>query len=385
MNPKFLEAALVVAILVVVVSAFAETWTQTGAPNVGGGYEALAASADGKKIVAVTSTAHPAVSADSGATWTTNVAANWFNRIAASADGTKWIAVFRSASVNIYVSADSGNTWTQTGSLASTAWNAVAMSADGNKLFAAILNGSIYTSTNFGTNWTATSAPSKAWVCLASSVDGMELAAAAQNDHIFVSTNAGTTWTTNAQSDSWTSIASTADGRRLLASAGSGTYLSTNSGSLWTLVSSNIGQVASSADGRKLVIAGSAIYTSSDSGTTWVSNSAPVTSVSSFLGTSVAASADGCKLYALRSSSLNVWTYQTNLPPNLNINVSTSNQMLLWWLMPSTNLVLQQNLDLTTTNWVTLPDASALNLTNLHEEIFLPSSNQSGFFRLSSQ
>lgn len=381
MNAKLLEAVLAAAIFVVVVSAFAQTWTQTSAPNAGGGWEAIAMSADGRKAVAVTSTAHPAVSADSGVTWTTNMVFHWFNRIAASADGTKWIAVFYSAPGYIYISTDSGNTWAQTSSPNSSSWTAVASSADGNKLFAAIYNGSIYLSTNAGTAWATSSAPSIKWTWLASSADGTKVAATANNDKIYSSTDSGMTWTaTGSASDSWGSIASSADGTKLAASSGSGVYFSTNSGGSWTLVNTNSGQVASSADGTKLVIGGVSIYTSSDSGLTWASNSAPVSDIPNF--SRIASSADGCKMFAVRYGSPGIWTCQIVPASTLNINSSASTGAVLSWLMPSTNFVLQQNSDLTTTNWADMTNTPVLNLTNLQNQVALPLPVTNAFYRL---
>jgi len=58
---------------------------------------------------------------------------------------------------------------------------------------------------------------------------------------------------------------------------------------------------------------------------------------------------------------------------------------LLSWLVPSTNFVLQQKPDLTTTGWEILTNAPALNLTNLQDEVTLSPTNNSGFFRLISQ
>ncbi|MGD0209290.1 MAG: hypothetical protein ABSC89_16965 [Verrucomicrobiota bacterium] len=382
MNVKLLEAVLAAAIFVVVVSAFAQTWTQTSAPNAGGGWEAIAMSADGKKAVAVTSTAPPVVSADSGVTWTTNVVFHWFNQIASSADGTKWIAVFYSAPGYIYVSTDSGNTWTQTSSPNSSSWRAVASSADGNKLFAAIYNGSIYLLTNSGTTWTTSSAPSKEWTWLASSADGTKVAATAQNDKIYSSTDSGMSWTaTGSSNDSWSSIASSADGTRLVASSGGGVYVSTNSGGSWTLVNTNSGQVASSADGTKLVIGGGSIYTSSNSGLTWVSNSAPVSYVPNY--SRIASSADGCKMFALIGGGLpGIWTGQIAPASTLNINSSASTGAVLSWLVPSTNFVLQQNSDLSTTNWTDVTDTPVLNLTNLQNQVILSPSGSNVFYRL---
>jgi len=378
MNAKLLEAVLAAAIFVVVVSAFAQTWTQTSAPNTGGGWEAIAMSADGEKAVAVTSTAPPVVSADSGVTWTTNVVFHWFNRIASSADGTKWIAVFYSGPGYIYVSTDSGNTWTQTSSMNSSFWDAVASSADGNKLFAAINNGSIYT--NSGTLWTTSSAPSKKWTWLASSADGTKVAATAYNDKIYSSTDSGMTWTaTGSSNDSWSSIATSADGTRLVASSGGGVYVSTNSGGSWTLVNTNSGQVASSADGTKLVIGGRSIYTSGDSGLTWVSNNAPVTFIPDYSW--IASSADGCKMFAVRYGSPGIWTCQITPASTLNITPASSN-LAFSWVVPSTNFVLQQNSDLGTTNWTDVTNKPTLNLTNLQNQISLSLPEGNTFYRL---
>ena len=125
------------------------------------------------------------------------------------------------------------------------------------------------------------------------------------------------------------------------------------------------------------------IYTSTNSGMTWVSNSVPVQ-----YWTSVASSADGCKLVAVNAGMWNIaggaiWISQTTPVPAVNITTTNSNLMLSW-IIPSTNFVLQQNLDLTTTNWETLTDTPALNLTNLQNEAMLSPSNSSGFYRLAT-
>jgi len=52
------------------------------------------------------------------------------------------------------------------------------------------------------------------------------------------------------------------------------------------------------------------------------------------------------------------------------------------WIVPSTNFVLQQNLDLTTTNWTDVTNPPALNLTNLQNEVILTPTNNSAFYRL---
>jgi hypothetical protein len=67
------------------------------------------------------------------------------------------------------------------------------------------------------------------------------------------------------------------------------------------------------------------------------------------------------------------------------LNLTASNTNLdLAWLVPSANFVLQQNLDLTTTNWVTLTNTPALNLTSLNNDLILSPSNSSAFYRLAT-
>ena len=70
--------------------------------------------------------------------------------------------------------------------------------------------------------------------------------------------------------------------------------------------------------------------------------------------------------------------------PRLNLAPSNGS-LALSWLVPSANFILQQNDDLTTSNWVTVTDPPVLNLTNLYNQVVLAPTNSSGFFRLKSQ
>lgn len=273
------------------------------------------------------------------------------------------------------MSTNSGNTWIQT----SLSGNPFAASADGTKL-AAILNGSIYTSTNFGSTWQLRSgAPGNFWGSVASSADGTKLVAAAQNE-IIISTNSGITWTANTSPLSFgsgaPSSASSADGS-ILAVAGGNVYVSTNSGGSWISTPVTGYSVASSADGKRLVVAGTQIWVSTNSGLAWTTN-APV-SASYFQH--VASSADGCKLVV---DAGGIWIGQITPSPQLSIKPANG-KLALSWIVPSTNFVLQQNLDLSAANWAILSNSPTLNLTNLQDEISLSPSNSSDFFRLIAQ
>jgi photosystem II stability/assembly factor-like uncharacterized protein len=195
-------------------------------------------------------------------------------------------------------------------SLPTRIWSAVAISADGSKLFAG--GEGIYISTNAGTIWKVTSAPTNIWwTSIASSADGNKLVATGLETNcdlwtrgdsdpckpptiyvgpIYTSADAGATWMrTTAPADvEWSSVASSADGKRLVAvglnrvvTEGVGIrpiiYTSKDCGQTWKQQTNqfyfrvNFDSVVSSADGGKLVginVDGK-IFTSPDSGETW--------------------------------------------------------------------------------------------------------------------
>ena len=118
----------------------------------------------------------------------------------------------------------------------------------------------IYVSTDYGASWTATAAPGWFWNSVASSADGTKLVATALAPYggIATSTNSGTSWIISSAPDTnWISVASSADGMKLVAVVYAGQiYTSIDSGTTWTVAdapSMNWQSVASSADGSKLV------------------------------------------------------------------------------------------------------------------------------------
>jgi len=195
-----------------------------------------------------------------------------------------------------------------------------------------------------------------------------------------------------------------ADGKKLRAVDGVGNpegliYTSTNFGTTWEAINSPRGvwqTIASSADGTKLIAAAwkntafwsGPIYTSVDAGLTWVSNNLPVKS-----WRSVACSADGSTFIAvtersdISSTDLgngSIWISKTAPEPRLNL-ASSSNRITLSWMTTSTNFGLQQILDLSTNHWTDVTNAPVLNLTNLHTEVFLPTPAGNTFYRLETR
>jgi hypothetical protein len=374
-------------------SGFAQTWTQTSAPN--GNWNSIASSADGSKLVAV---AYPGLiytSTNSGIDWTPTSAPflRWAS-VASSADGAKLVAVgfWENSFPNaICTSTDFGVTWVQQTNAPNVGWNAVASSADGSKLVAAVFYGGIYTSTNSGVDWTSNSAPSEPWVSVASSADGTKLVAVAEANGIYTSTDSGVTWTQPANGFTnyyWYSIASSADGTKLVVGALSSVsggfspnpiFTSTNSGATW--ISNNVPNqqwqcVASSADGAKLVAMAyhGFIFTSTNVGISWTSNSVP-----GAYWSSIASSADGTRLVAADLENSAIWALQSMPSPSVNI-MPTNGNIKLSWIVPSTNFVMQQSSDLL--NWADMTNQPVLNLTNLQDEVILPPPGSNVFYRL---
>jgi len=386
--------------------ALAQTWTQTSAPS--NFWASVASSADGCKLVAGAYPGPIYTSTNYGFEWTITSASNQdWDCVASSADGTKLVAV--SDNGPIYVSTNSGTTWTLTRA-PSEYWCSVASSADGNTLVAVAPvnvdeNGPsvIYTSTDSGGTWTLqTNSNVAAWVSVACSADGTKMVAV--GEQIYYSTNSGTNWT---QTSAFIGPSSLAPPSQMVASSADGNkwvvafmsiyqylapiYTSTNSGDSWTVTgapSNTWISVAMSADGNKIVATArpaggpGPIYVSTDFGTTWTTNNTPYDA-----WRAVASSADGGKLVAASGfynyiSWGSIYTSQSIPKPSLNL-LSSNDNFKLSWLVPSTNFVLQQSTDLS--DWIVVTDTAALNLTTLQDVVTLSPTNSSNFYRLASQ
>ena len=189
-------------------------------------WSAVAGSADGGTLVAADPgggfiPARLFTSTNAGVNWTATMNSydNW-SSLAASKDGTKWMATSRYQVGGVYFSGDGAQTWTQT-TAPGLAWSSVACSADGRQWLAAQQGVGVYLSTNSGATWTKTMAPTADWTGVASSADGTRLVAVADNGPIYSSTNSGLDWTdSGAPTNYWRSVSSSADGGKLVAIVG---------------------------------------------------------------------------------------------------------------------------------------------------------------------
>ena len=396
--------------------AQAQYWAQTSAPSQH--WNSMASSADGSKLIATTTSSDYYTSTNSGFTWTSNrepqsglLMGAWY-AIASSADGNKLAAI---TGQTVFTSTNAGISWASN-SIPGTNLISIASSADGSKLVVAVGktpsfsvagggSGYIYLSTNSGATWAQSGAPKKYWSSVASSADGTKLAATAMDEPnlgwIYTSTNSGASWTqTSAPTNSyWVAVASSADGSKLAAvnypayifadgnlvfTALGLVYTSANSGATW--VSNNVPNttwqaVASAADGTKLVAI------SQYGGIYTSTNSGASWTTNNVAGSpywAVASSADGNKQWMVVGqlfSADNIYTSQTTPSPQLNLTRSPTN-FTLGWTVPSTNFVLQQSTDLT--SWGNVTNLPVLNCTNLQNQVTLPPNGDCGFYRLNT-
>jgi hypothetical protein len=375
MKSKFLDAIMLMALLLTVVSGFAHTWEKTDS---GKFHDSIRMSADGRIICAVDSGSH-LISTDSGKTW--HVGTNYppiggpgQNGIAVSADGTKIHAVVLDQSS--WLSTNQGLSWVQTGFPAAAAWQ-IACSGDGTKVIAASYDGPLCFSTNSGENCYTSSVPNAKWASIVSSADGKRMVSAVAGGDVYFSTNFGVDWASAGfSSRTWNSVCVSANGKWVGALTDTNAYISGNAGADWFTNNFGGGTIACSADGTTWMIAAGQIYTSTDGGIDWLTN---LPTISSYNG---AISADGSEIAIVEYDG--IWMGRATSSPKLNIQ-SEGSSIALSWLVPSTNFVLQQNVDLCTTNWMTVSNSPALNFTNLQQEVTVPATTNTLFFRLVAQ
>jgi hypothetical protein len=308
------------------------TWYQSGASALN--WSSMASSADGTRMAAgiwQSTSDGVYLSANSGATWTLSTGSKQIHGVAMSADGTEIVGVATNGF--IYLSTNSGSTWGTYPNSLSGDWYCVACSASGTKVVAAVFGGQIFTNT-LGGAWAAPASgsgnqpASGNWASIASSASGNTLVAADSGTGIYTSSNGGGTWgEAFASAKTWVSVAISADGTKMAAVAnGGGIYTSTNSGVNWTqqtgAPSTTWSSAACSSDGSKIIatVNGGVIYTSGNWGVTWQTNNVPANS-----WTCVASSASGTTLAAGINNTISggIYTSQASTQTAATTTVGT--------------------------------------------------------------
>jgi hypothetical protein len=169
-----------------------------------------------------------------------------------SGDGTKITVVDQ----NDYFasSKDSGASWTTNWGAGASSWLALTTSADGTRLVAS-KSGTIFTATDPAAAWTERFTPSRVQ-SLASSADGMKLVAGTVNGSVLTSSDAGATWDTRSTPVGSWKVDSSADGAFLVAVRNGGQmYVSADSGATWSAHGANMNwnSISASVDGMKFL------------------------------------------------------------------------------------------------------------------------------------
>lgn len=370
-----------------------QTWTQTNAPQETCGL--IASSADGSRLAVASNYGHIFSSTNAGETWNlTSATTTSWRAIAASGDGATLVAASApdyGPGAAVFFTHDLGVTWTQA-TLPDYFWRSVACSADGTRLFVTggVVPGTsvIYSSADSGGSWVPSGAPNEPWRCVASSADGIRLAATGDSG-TWTSTNGGLNWNQTTTPLAGQSVAISGDGNALTVLTYGSLAVSRDWGTTWLTNTSMPGwvgvgtpKVANSADGSQLAALGPNgyvwAYLSTNAGLSW-SNSL-VWWWGATNPCSIASSADGARL-AVALDGFGIFIYATIPAPVLNIASSVDN-ILLSWIVPSQNFVLQQSSDLST--WSAVPVTPVLNYTNLHYEVTVSRTSRLRFYRLAS-
>ena len=142
---------------------------------------------------------------------------------------------------SLFLSTNSGTSWTAVNSGLTGAWVRSLAVSDTN-LFAGTAGGGVFLSTNNGTSWTAVNSGLTNTDVQALAVNGTNLFAGTAGGGVFLSTNEGTSWTAvNSGLTSASVYALAVSGTNLFAgTAGGGVFLSTNEGTSWSAVNSGL-------------------------------------------------------------------------------------------------------------------------------------------------
>ena len=223
-----------------------------------------------------------------GPNFTWNHQAGWSGGIALhmarSADGSKVATVPDIGDVQ--TSTDGGVSWTDQTVLGNHQWNSVAMSATGQYILASIYGGDTYLSSDGGSNWTdieTLGGPGlmSSGASVAMSADGQTLYVAGNGYDLYSSKDFGSSWQLHDTGiTGWGNLASSADGKYLVALNDGELYISSDYGRNFSAASGvpvgNLNALGLSADGSTIAVGGwhGDVGISRDFGSTWTDETA---------------------------------------------------------------------------------------------------------------
>lgn len=214
----------------------------------------------------------------------------------------------------LYLSTDSGVTWTPKLNDTNRSWNGATVSADGTKMASCVYGGNVWVSTDSGANWTEqTGISSNSWTNVRYTRDGTQLFLTGYYTQIYKSTDNGASFASiYATTREYKDIAVSDDGNKVIVSVyGNPSVYGVYSGSwTWNTISgiANSGNCAISADGTKLLLGATSsqgIRYSINGGTTWASATGVL---SSFVIGGLVIAADGTRVTCYGVDTTTVYT-----------------------------------------------------------------------------
>jgi hypothetical protein len=168
--------------------------------------------------------------------------------------------------------AQTGGIWTPVNGLPITTWYSCAMSSNG-VYGVATTFANLYVSSDSGTTWTLKNINLGGGyynrAAIAATASGTMIGVIS-NGQVTFSTNLGATWTPTGIFDS--SIKCSPDAKTWLAFVNGTTQISRNSGATWSAIAQSSTRMACSSDGTKIISMGiNNVEVSTDSGSTWTS------------------------------------------------------------------------------------------------------------------
>jgi hypothetical protein len=168
-------------------------------------WQSIVSSLDGTKIVSCVYNGYIYRSTDSGVNWTplTTAGTKLWKSITSSSDGVKIYAnagVVGMTNDNIYISSDSGSTWSAVSN--SLGWECIATSYNGSVIVAVssaslLTDAQVAISTNYGINWNyykPDGLSSGAWTACCCDSTGANIYVAKSGGYIYRTTNQGVNW-----------------------------------------------------------------------------------------------------------------------------------------------------------------------------------------------
>lgn len=212
--------------------------------NVNADWDAACAAVDWSYLFVCSSTFHR--STDGGVNWS-NLLTRTYRQIACSQNGEYLLGgVFGG---RLYTSSDYGSNWTerQPGGASNLQWYGVGVSQSGQYMIAGVQAGRLYTSSDYGVNWTErqpAGAANQSWKDVAVSGSGEVMVAVINGGRVWLSTNYGVNWTEKRPHGldsnlSWTPASISNDGQIICVgtyNATTGTiYRSVDGGTTWAV------------------------------------------------------------------------------------------------------------------------------------------------------